>query len=123
MKDWQAPLSSQEAEIGSAQTAFIGSMPPAAPSSAVDEARQEELDDTLLGAARAQLHKTYIVAETRDGITIIDQHAAHERLVMERMKAACASMATGSVEGFRPGPRMPLPPRLRVWGSKAKKTN
>ena len=88
MKDWQAPLSSKEAEIGSAQTAFTGSMPPAAPSSAVDEARQEELDDTLLGAARAQLHKTYIVAETRDGITIIDQHAAHERLVMERMKAA-----------------------------------
>ncbi|MGB1106612.1 MAG: DNA mismatch repair protein MutL, partial [Candidatus Puniceispirillaceae bacterium] len=38
-----------------------------------------------------QLHKTYIVAETRDGITIIDQHAAHERLVMERMKAALAA--------------------------------
>ena len=88
MKDWQAPLSSPEAEIGTAQTAFTGSMPPVAPSSAVDEARQGELDDTLLGAARAQLHKTYIVAETRNGITIIDQHAAHERLVMERMKAA-----------------------------------
>jgi len=43
-----------------------------------------------LGAARAQLHKTYIVAETRDGLTIIDQHAAHERLVLERMKAAMA---------------------------------
>ena len=40
-----------------------------------------------LGAARAQLHKTYIVAETDDGVTIIDQHAAHERLVMEQMKA------------------------------------
>ena len=38
-----------------------------------------------------QLHKTYIVAETGDGITIIDQHAAHERLVMERMKAAMAA--------------------------------
>ena len=88
MKDWQAPLSSREAESGPSQTAFTGDMPPAAPSSGVDEARQEALDDTLLGAARAQLHKTYIVAETRDGITIIDQHAAHERLVMERMKAA-----------------------------------
>lgn len=43
-----------------------------------------------LGAARAQLHKTYIVAETSDGLTIIDQHAAHERLVMEQMKAALA---------------------------------
>lgn len=47
-----------------------------------------------LGAARAQLHKTYIIAETKDGITFIDQHAAHERLVMERMKAA---MMTGTV--------------------------
>ena len=45
----------------------------------------------VVGAARAQLHKTYIVAETGDGITIIDQHAAHERLVMERMKAAMAT--------------------------------
>jgi len=50
----------------------------------------------LLGAAKAQLHKTYIVAETEDGLTIIDQHAAHERLVMERMKAALAARAVPS---------------------------
>ena len=43
--------------------------------------------DFPLGAARAQVHETYIVAQTRDGIVVVDQHAAHERLVYERMKA------------------------------------
>ena len=50
----------------------------------------------LLGAARAQLHKTYIVAETEDGLTIIDQHAAHERLLMESMKTALAEKGIAS---------------------------
>ena len=46
-----------------------------------------DLTDYPLGAARAQVHETYIVAQTRDGVVIVDQHAAHERLVYERMKA------------------------------------
>ncbi len=46
--------------------------------------------DLPLGVARAQLHETYVVAQTRDGIVIVDQHAAHERLVYERMKASMA---------------------------------
>ena len=50
--------------------------------------------DFPLGAARAQVHGTYIVAQTRDGIVVVDQHAAHERLVYEKMKV---QMAAGSV--------------------------
>ena len=55
-----------------------------------------------LGAARAQLHKTYIVAETHDGITIIDQHAAHERLVMEQMKSDIAGHGVTSQQLLLP---------------------
>lgn len=47
---------------------------------------REDLLDRPLGAARAQLHETYIVAQTRSSVIIVDQHAAHERLVYERMK-------------------------------------
>lgn len=43
-----------------------------------------------LGVARAQVHATYIIAETADGIVIIDQHAAHERLTQERLKQGLA---------------------------------
>jgi len=50
--------------------------------------------DFPLGAARAQVHETYIVSQTRDGVVIVDQHAAHERLVYERMKH---EMAEGGV--------------------------
>jgi DNA mismatch repair protein MutL len=48
-------------------------------------------DDFPLGSALAQFHDNYIVSQTKDGITIIDQHAAHERLVYEKMKADLAA--------------------------------
>lgn len=74
-----------------AQAAFQTTLDVGAPSA---DARVEsfapaaELIEQPLGAARAQIHETYIVTQTRDGLIIVDQHAAHERIVYERMKAA-----------------------------------
>jgi len=62
--------------------------PPAAPSAGDVDIETEPDADHLLGVARAQLHGTYVVAQTTDGIVIVDQHAAHERLVHERIRTA-----------------------------------
>ena len=63
-----------------------------APAGRVEEVTNSNSGESYpLGAARAQVHETYIVAQTEDGIVIVDQHAAHERLVYEKMKAALES--------------------------------
>ncbi|ANT51381.1 DNA mismatch repair endonuclease MutL [Mesorhizobium amorphae] len=60
-----------------------------------DEAAKTLLG-TVLGAARAQVHENYIVAQTRDSLVIVDQHAAHERLVFEALKNALHARAVPS---------------------------
>ena len=61
---------------------------PSARHEAVADTGVEAVEDFPLGVARGQVHETYIVSQTADGIVIVDQHAAHERLVYERMKQA-----------------------------------
>jgi len=67
-----------------------------APPAARAEQAAEEPEEALnypLGVARGQVAGTYIIAEAQDGLVIIDQHAAHERLVLERLRAAGAEEA------------------------------
>jgi DNA mismatch repair protein MutL len=65
----------------------------ASPSADMRASAPDEASALPLGVARAQIHETYIVAQTQDGVVIVDQHAAHERIVYERLKAARAGRA------------------------------
>ncbi len=85
-RTYQAPLTDREDLLPEL------SLPPSARSAVpLAEAEEAPEPDHPLGAARAQLFATYIVAESAEGLVIVDQHAAHERLVYERMKAALAA--------------------------------
>ena len=83
--NWQSPR--QFGALAEAPQIFQAPM-----SARVEEApvHAVPVPDMPLGVARAQLHETYVLAQTADGIVIVDQHAAHERLVYERMKKALA---------------------------------
>ncbi|MCF8496242.1 MAG: DNA mismatch repair protein MutL, partial [Alphaproteobacteria bacterium] len=67
----------------------------ATPSARAEDAPVPEDHRYPLGAARAQIHENYIIAQTEDGLTIIDQHAAHERIVYEQFKR---QMEAGGIE-------------------------
>ncbi len=60
------------------------------PSAPITRDEPATAPDWPLGAARAQVHDTYIISQTTNGLVIVDQHAAHERLVYERMKSLLA---------------------------------
>ncbi|MEM7440581.1 MAG: DNA mismatch repair endonuclease MutL [Pseudomonadota bacterium] len=69
---------------------------PAAMSARVEPEPVVIEDDAPLGAARAQVHENYIIAQTSDGMVIVDQHAAHERLVYEKLKNGMAERGVSS---------------------------
>jgi DNA mismatch repair protein MutL len=92
-RDWSAPQSRVTEPALSWQAAAEHSVAAPHGRAEVSEALPEDAADYPLGIARGQVAGTYIVAEAHDGLVLVDQHAAHERLVLERLKAAGAGDA------------------------------
>ncbi len=88
---WRPPHRGTPGFAEAAQAPFLSFNTPSGDTRASDEVPAMDLTTSPLGAARAQLHDTYIVSQTGDSIIIVDQHAAHERLVYEKMKKALSN--------------------------------
>ncbi len=93
-RDWSQPRPHAVREKSDTWREYEGEVL-AAPQGRAEEAQPlpENAEQFPLGIARGQVADTYIVAEAADGLVIVDQHAAHERLVLERLKAAGAGEA------------------------------
>ncbi|WP_298188560.1 DNA mismatch repair endonuclease MutL [Novosphingobium sp.] len=95
------PTAPRVSEAGQTWRGYEAAM--MAPPAARAEPAVEAVPSHPLGVARGQIAATYIVAEAEDGLVLVDQHAAHERLVLERLRAA------GAGEGTAPAQALLLP--------------
>ena len=91
-----APPPADAARVYDRMMPFAGASAPIAGRAEVAEAPPPVAADHPLGIARGQIANTYIVAEAEDGLVIVDQHAAHERLVLEQLRRGMAGQAVPS---------------------------
>lgn len=85
-RNWNSPNCNQDGFGENSQTTFSSVD---VPSGNIDQVNDAPTLDTLshpLGAARTQIHENYIVSQTENGLIIVDAHAAHERIVYEKLK-------------------------------------